>query len=164
VAETHFGPSRSILARLIFATTGSVLALMGALGMSVQRFGVYTMPGFCTGGPCVTVGPHYYPYIPTFIIIVVSVAAVAPLAVALRPSFWWAGVACSLAGVGFPGVVWLLTSVSVPYPVQPFVVFVFSSLLVLGAALTTAGVVSLRLPRTPDRTSTSPSFSSNGTG
>ncbi len=67
-------------------------------------------------------------------------AAVAPLVVALRPRFWWASTLCSLAGVAFPGAVYLFESTIAPYPIQPVALIVLSELLMLGAALIMAGM------------------------
>jgi hypothetical protein len=146
--RTRF-PGRA-LAAFFVAIVGSALAAFGTVELSFLRFGVYTMPGLCMWGPCVTAGPHYYPYIPTFLIVVVLVAAVAPLVAAFVPRFWWAGVLCALGGAGVPGALWLSTTVYAPYPVQSFVVIWFSWLLVVGAAVTAVGLALLRPSRVPE--------------
>lgn len=155
-------PGRA-LAPLFIAIFGSGLAAVAAVGLSFLRFGVYTMPGFCTGGPCVTVGPHYDPYIPTFLIAVVIGAAVAPLVAALVPRYWWAGVLCVLGGVGVPGTFWLITAIYAPYPVQSIVVALLSWLLVSGAVLTAIGLVLLQPPRGEVRVLSGPPTQWNGT-
>jgi hypothetical protein len=142
-------PGRALVA-LYVAISGSALAAFGTVELSFVRFGVYTMPGLCMGGPCVTVGPHYSPYIPTFLIAVVLVAAVAPLVAAFIPRFWWAGVLCTLVGAGLPGAIWLSTAVYAPYPVQSFLVVGLSWCLVVGAALTAIGLALLKPPSVPE--------------
>ncbi len=84
--------------------------------------------------------PTLLPYIPSPFIVVIIGAAVAPLVVALRPRFWWASTLCSLAGVAFPGAVYLFESTIALYPIQPVALIVLSELLMLGAALIMAGM------------------------
>jgi hypothetical protein len=146
--RTRF-PGRGLVTFLV-AIVGSALATFGIVELSFLRFGVYTMPGLCMGGPCVTAGPHYYPYIPTFLIAVVLVTAVAPLIAAFVPRFRWAGVLCALVGVGVPGALWLSSAVFAPYPVQSFLVVGLSGLLVVGAALIVVGLALLKPPSVPE--------------
>jgi hypothetical protein len=154
--------SRRGLTGVGVAATGIAVAVAGAIGMSRLQFGVYTMPGACPGGPCIYAAPHYYPYIPTFLIAVVLGAAIAPLLAVLLPRFWWAGALCTLVGVGLPGAVWLTTALNPPYPVSPAIVIPLSWMLIAGAAITAVGLLLLTPPRIVVLATESPPATSNG--
>jgi hypothetical protein len=134
------------LGALVVAVLGSSVAVIGTIGLSFLEVGLYVGPGYCPV-PCPARGPFYSPYIPTFLIAVVLVAAIAPLLVSFVRRFWWAGVVCSLGGVGVPGAVWLTTSAYAPGPVQPLDLALLSWMLVIGAAVTAVGLTLLRPPR-----------------